>query len=378
MESDASEAWLDAKQMSLEVGMARQDSGAGATGATASSMPAESGEGLTDMPSSGRSSFFDSVRKGASSFASIYALEPHPMWLERRGPVLMFGGLYTFVAVVCILAQHLGFETVRFIYSAMAMFLLLYRMAYYKRKGWLLFFIDLCFVTSEVLVLVMWLIDSAWCSTDFLVSVYLAATGPVAGASFLLNIPLVLHHAEAFESWFLHGTPMWVCSALRWTFHRLPPRRFGTSDLVWLGLSQFYARWVLFYLAFLLAHPWMPRMVAEMEVIMDGFLYADYTSPSERVKAKRQNYPSYFCYTVAYTLGHAVLSLSGFLAAALSYQCHATQVCWIVVVQVGGLILGVQFYINSTRSRPMPGMVAGFGRMLLAWAVVAPTHLLAC
>mmetsp|Transcript_24124 Transcript_24124/g.55711 ORF Transcript_24124/g.55711 Transcript_24124/m.55711 type:complete len:371 (+) Transcript_24124:97-1209(+) len=370
MPADAAEAWLDAEQRSFDV-----DSAAGVTGGTRSTP--EITEGLTDVPTNGRSSYFDSIRKGASSFASIYALEPHPMWLERRGPILMFGGLYSCMAAVCIFSEYIGFKTVRFLYSAVAAFLLLYRLGYYRRKGWLLFFIDLCFVASEALVLAMWLIDSEWCSTDFLISVYLTATGPVAGASFLLNIPLVLHHAEAFESWFMHGTPMWICSALRWTFHRLPTRH-GTADLAWFGFSQFYFRWWLFYVIFLLVHPWMPNVLAEMEVIMDGFLYTDFTSASERVKAKRQSYPSYFCCTVAYTLGHAVLSLSGFFAAALSYQCNLTQVCWLVVVQVGGVILGVQFYINSTRSRPMPGMVAGFGRMLLAWAVLVPTHMLAC
>jgi len=255
---------------------------------------------------------------------------------------------------------------------------LAYRLKYFARRKWLLYFIDFCFVVSILLLCTLWSCHQ-WtmdhiCSDDWLVAMYAAGTGPVAGATFLLQTPLTFHHAEAFMSYFIHATPMWIGYCKRWEWKVLPP--MAISTVMWLGFSRVYLPWALCYVTILLLQPWMPNKFAALETIMDGFVFSEGSTCKERLRRKREGFATFTAKVVAVVLGHALLSAMGFAAAALAFQDWMTQMVWITCVQMNCIASGYYFYSRSVDpSHPSPGFLQGFVRMLCAWCIVLPTYL---
>lgn len=304
---------------------------------------------------------------------SIYALQPDARWLE---PSLAFP-IYAstlLTTIACCLFWEPSFKALRLQYTIVASGLLLYRMYYYARKEWMLFFIDLCFVNSILLLYSLWSCESG-CSREWLLATYIVAQGPVAGATFPLQTPLTLHHPEAFESFFLHASPMWMAYAVRWRWPNLLGPIPPVSELLSVGFWRLYFPWSACYLVFLLLQPFLPDRIAGLETLMDGFILPASTAQS-RLTAKRQEYSKYAFNVMKATILHAVLSGSGFLAAAMAYQYHEVQVVWIFCVLLGCLASGARFYYQSaTPDYVPPGVYRGFRNMGLAWAMVLPTYL---
>ncbi|CAK0819490.1 unnamed protein product [Prorocentrum cordatum] len=111
---------------------------------------------------------------------------------------------------------------------------------------------------------------------------------------------------------------------------------------------------------------------------MDLLLFPSATAEDRRI-GKRQGFRTYAPKVFRCIGLHAVLSLSGFAAAAFSYQCHAVHVVWICCVMIGCIDAGFRFYYECAGvGYKQPGLHFGFVRMAVAWALVLPTYLLAC
>ncbi|CAJ1430282.1 unnamed protein product, partial [Effrenium voratum] len=274
---------------------------------------------------------------------SIYALEPNKKWVQPSLAFVKYGVTMCLTAGLCFLWQP-SFKTLRLVYTLIGAGLLLYRIYYYAYKEWMLYFIDLCFVNSILLIWSLWYCTEGQCSKEWLLAVYMMAQGPVAGATFPLQTPLTLHHPEAFESFFLHASPMWLSYAVRWrwTDALLQPTP-SVGELVSAGLYKLYLPWSISYLSFLLLQPFLPDRLAGLETLMDGFIFPAATK-TLRLQGKRKNYLSFAPTVMAATLAHALLSASGLLAAALAFQHHSVQVAWIACVVLGCLVSGFRFY----------------------------------
>ncbi|CAJ1371218.1 unnamed protein product, partial [Effrenium voratum] len=305
---------------------------------------------------------------------SIYALEPNKKWVQPSLAFVKYGVTMCLTAGLCFLWQP-SFKTLRLVYTLIGAGLLLYRIYYYAYKEWMLYFIDLCFVNSILLIWSLWYCTEGQCSKEWLLAVYMMAQGPVAGATFPLQTPLTLHHPEAFESFFLHASPMWLSYAVRWrwTDALLQPTP-SVGELVSAGLYKLYLPWSISYLSFLLLQPFLPDRLAGLETLMDGFIFPAATK-TLRLQGKRKNYLSFAPTVMAATLAHALLSASGLLAAALAFQHHSVQVAWIACVVLGCLVSGFRFYHLCANPELEPaGFYKGFLHMILAWAVVLPTY----
>jgi len=305
---------------------------------------------------------------------SVYALQPDVRWLQPSLAFPLYAATLVSTMALCLLWTP-SFRMLRLQYTLVGMGLLLYRVHYYARKEWMLYFIDLCFVNSILLIWSLWFCESGGCSQDWLLAVYIIAQGPVAGATFPLQTPLTLHHPEAFESFFLHASPMWISYAVRWRW----AESLGPIPSVWsllsAGLLRLYLPWSTIYLVFLLLQPFLPDRIAGLETLMDGFIFPASTTKT-RLAGKRQEYRSYAFNVVKATLLHFVLSTSGTLAAALAYQYHEVQIAWILCVLAGCISSGARFYYQSAHPESVPpGVLRGFRNMGLAWAIVLPTFL---
>ncbi|CAK0819491.1 unnamed protein product [Prorocentrum cordatum] len=168
--------------------------------------------------------------------SSIYALTPDRRWLRPSWAFPLFGAAWVLVMALCCLLEP-SYGLLRLCYTVVAVCLLLYRVRYYARKEWILYFIDLCFVNSILLVWSLWSCTENRCSPEWRWAVFIVATGPVAGAVFPLQTPLTLHHPEGFESFFLHASPMWMCYAVRWRWWggEAPP---GVGPLLWASAAR--------------------------------------------------------------------------------------------------------------------------------------------
>lgn len=306
---------------------------------------------------------------------SVYALTPDKRWLHPTWAFPFLAIAWCSHFATCFLLNP-TFAQLRLFYTVVSVVLLLYRVRYYAHKEWLLFFIDLCYVGSVALLWSLWFCDNGACSKEWLFAVYIVVQGPVAGATFPLQTPLTLHHPEAFESFFLHAGPMWISYAVRWRwvhFDYIP----HVGELVWSGFRLIYLPWVVAYLAFLLAQPFLPDVIAGAETLPDGFIFPSATRDQRLQGKSGDNYPSYAFKACAAVTLHAVLSCSGFLAAALAYQNHTVQLVWIFCVLTGAIFAGARFYYKSLHPEYVPpGVLYGFVRMGLAWAVVGPTYII--
>ncbi|CAK9039737.1 Glycerophosphocholine acyltransferase 1 [Durusdinium trenchii] len=303
---------------------------------------------------------------------SIYALTPDRRWLRPSWAFPLYAAALGLTLLLCFVWQP-SYELLRLQYTFVGVGLLLYRVYYYAHKERILYFIDLCFVSSIFLIWSLWFCTDGRCSQEWLWAVYLVAQGPVAGATFPLQTPLTLHHPEAFESFFLHASPMWISYAVRWRwagFETIP----SVGQLVAAAFWKIFFPWFIAYLIFLLVQPFLPDKIAGYETLVDGLILPSLTT-EQRLNAKRQKYSSYAKGVLMATSLHAVLSSSGFLAAALAFQYHEVQIVWILCVFMGCLISGARFYYQSAHPQYVaPGQLQGFINMSIAWAFVLPTY----
>lgn len=306
--------------------------------------------------------------------ASIYALSPDKVWLyaNHKWAYMIFSNLaFVFLAACCFFTPT--FEHLRLCYTLVALSLLAYRFQLYWKKKWCGFFIELCYVISFFLIASLWICPNGVCSEDWELGVFVVAQGAVAGSTFPLQMGVGLHHPEAFETFFLHNSPMWVCYAIRWR-HMLPlPSNTGLGHCVWCGFKV-YMLWVMFYWPFLMLQPHLPDIIAGAETLPDGFIYPDVTR-EERIKKKRGNYKNWAIEASKGLAAHCALSMSGFLAAGMTFQYHKVQVIWIFAVLAGCADVSISFYKRSQDATlPAPSMMVGLKRMGLAWALLIPTY----
>lgn len=316
----------------------------------------------------------DRVQKKLTTMMSVYALDAHEKWVQLSMAYPVFLTAYTGLMIICLFANVDEVLVMR-IYSALAVAGLLYRVRYYLRRRWILYFIDLCFMGTIVLIITLAMCHFETCSQYWLRAVYIICTGPIPGSTFMLQLPLTFHHPEAFESFFLHATPMWLsyCRRWKWNVFNVDPMP-SIGELVWDGMVDFYIPWVLPYIIFLLIQPFLPCTLASYQTLMDLFVEEEGIAGEQRLMHKKENYVPYYTKIMGFTIGHAVLSASGALAGALSFQSWHANVLWIVGVQIQGMISGYYFYAKSAGINVQkPAFIVGFMRMGVAWLFMVPT-----
>lgn len=131
-------------------------------------------------------------REGAGAVPAAY--DPHPMWSApsklRYGWTFFAALLVGLVAVIFVGS----FATARVVYTACSLSLLAYRVSYYAERGLLLYCVDLCYWVHLVGLAALWLAELPG---EWALAALASAVGPVGGAVFMLQSPLLLHHPEA-------------------------------------------------------------------------------------------------------------------------------------------------------------------------------------
>lgn len=205
----------------------------------------------------------------------------------------------------------------------------------------------------------------------------MVGAGPVSGGCLLMQIPLMLHHPEAFETFFIHASPSWVLYALRWRLWE-----HGATDvmqLLWAGSSRIYLPWLAAYAAFLLLQPAMPDRLAGYETMLDLWFEPPDLTRDARMAKRRQGFQTHALKVLAFVVLHSTLSLNGLVAAALSYQCQTVNAVWICCVIAGCAGNGALFYYLCARSGlTRPGFFFGFVLIGLTWSLFLPVFFLAC
>eukprot|EP00746_Dinoflagellata_sp_MGD_P026766 gnl/MRDRNA2_/MRDRNA2_16310_c0_seq1.p1 gnl/MRDRNA2_/MRDRNA2_16310_c0~~gnl/MRDRNA2_/MRDRNA2_16310_c0_seq1.p1 ORF type:complete len:330 (+),score=26.92 gnl/MRDRNA2_/MRDRNA2_16310_c0_seq1:70-1059(+) len=313
------------------------------------------------------------AEKSLKRAQSVYALTPHTKWLAPTWAFPFFA-LVLLSTIVGLFFIDLSFETTRLGYTIIAVSLLIYRFVYYTYKQWLLYFIDLCYASTYALLASLWLCPSLGCSNEWQMAIFTVAQGAVAGAVFPLQTPLALHHPEAFESFYLHVSPMWVCYAVRWRFSTISTVP-GAFELAVNAFQRFYLPWFIPYFIFLLLQPKLPECIAGLETLPDCQLRPG-ASHEERLELKRGHYVKVAKENFMAVSAHAVLSFSGFLAAGLAYQYHSVQVMWICCIMLTCIEAGYQFYcVSYDPNLPGNTIQRGFMKMGLAWVMLLASYM---
>jgi len=200
----------------------------------------------------------------------------------------------------------------------------------------------------------------------------------VGGATFLLRTPMLIHHPEAFESFFLHVVPMWASFSLRWNWgetlfsssssSRLP----STLQIVYLGFTKVYLPWVLFYGTFLSLQPYLPY-VNDMETLFDWYAYGG------KPDVRDDPWHLWLIKVWAYCSIHGIMATQGLLAAALSFRSQRVHMVWIICVIIGCMSTGISFYkaslVDNMEVNPENKLLTGFRDCGIAWICVLCAYL---
>ena len=119
-----------------------------------------------------------------------------------------------------------------------------------------------------------------------------------------------MHHAEAFESHFLHNAGMWLGYAMRWRLMSdatsSKAATLGVGTLVGVGLKKVYIPWAIGYLAFLLVKPYLP-VISNYETLFDWYVAGAGGSKASGPEPFLQ----YWWKPTAYILAHMLLATEG-------------------------------------------------------------------
>eukprot|EP00466_Bigelowiella_natans_P006495 jgi/Bigna1/88124/estExt_fgenesh1_pg.C_280120 len=227
---------------------------------------------------------------------------------------------------------------------------------------------------------------------------------------------MLIHHPEAFESFFLHVVPMWASFSLRWNWgetlfsssssSRLP----STLQIVYLGFTKVYLPWVLFYGTFLSLQPYLPY-VNDMETLFDWYAYGGKPDVRDdpwhlwlikRITAEtthagvgksvvaamvsvlslalNDNIAPFLAPSVwAYCSIHGIMATQGLLAAALSFRSQRVHMVWIICVIIGCMSTGISFYkaslVDNMEVNPENKLLTGFRDCGIAWICVLCAYL---
>mmetsp|Transcript_20109 Transcript_20109/g.39064 ORF Transcript_20109/g.39064 Transcript_20109/m.39064 type:complete len:301 (-) Transcript_20109:516-1418(-) len=292
----------------------------------------------------------------------------------------MFSYLFfVLTAVIAMITYSADLDTLRLAFTVAALSLLGYRLVYYAHRKMLLYVLDLCYWVHACGLFALWFtpVEEANLPKGWMVAVYASAVGPVGGASFMLQQPLLIHHPEAFESFFLHVVPMWVAYAIRWRIgvHHLPPE-LPIYTIIHDGFSEVYLPWAVFYCLFLIVKPYVP-IISKHETLFDwytGSVSGVATEPA--VDRGRPPFLRYAWKPVAYIILHGLFALEGYCAAALCYQYEAVNLAWLAATFLGTVKCSYHFYRASADSSYKPGnkLASGLKDSAGAWILLLPIY----
>jgi len=312
------------------------------------------------------------VRKEASVWG------PDIRWTEPTKYTALFFAMTIGMAVAVL---HGNFEVLRVVFTVMALSLLAYRFFFYSKQSLLLYMFDLCYWVHISVVYALWFGSSGdresalWYSF----AIFTSTVGPVGGASFMLQTPFLLHHPEAFESFFLHVMPMWVSYAVRWRLkaHLVDSWQPFTS-ILWVGAIHVYLPWAIFMVTLLIVKPWLP-VVSQYQTLFDWYTGSVSTESKPSVaheKAPKPQFLSYAWKPVAYILMHGLFSLEGYAAAAMCFQYEAVNILWLMLVFVGNVKCAYVFYRSC--ADPSYGqhnkLAGGLLDSAVSWSLMLPLY----
>mmetsp|Transcript_15487 Transcript_15487/g.48055 ORF Transcript_15487/g.48055 Transcript_15487/m.48055 type:complete len:409 (+) Transcript_15487:184-1410(+) len=314
---------------------------------------------------------------------SIVPWDPHPKWsaapaASTRSGVYPGWRFFALLLVGLVVVIFEGsFETVRLFYTTCSLSLMAYRLKYYADRGLLLYALDFCYWVHFVGLAALWFADLP---SDWATAALVSAVGPVGGAVFMLQSPLLLHHPEAFEGFFLHVVPCWVAYVVRWrVMPSLAPELLPVGATIGLGFWKVYVPWGISHLLFLLVKPYTP--LAKYEMLFDWYVGSVASGDNSSARGKgakaHDSFLSYAWKPTAYIAVHALLSLEGYAAAALSLRREACFLAWVSLIFALNIKTAFDFYRAGTDPDYSPGnkFVNGLRDSALSWCVILPLFL---
>ena len=221
----------------------------------------------------------------------------------------------------------------------------------------------------------MWFADLP---SEWAIAALASAVGPVGGAVFMLQSPLLLHHPEAFMAFFLHVVPCWVAYVVRWRV--MPPLAPELLPLtVWMPFRKVYLPWAAVHLTILLVKPYSP--LSKYEMLFDWYTgsVAGVDGTGGRGKAAKKHAPPFASYAwkpVAYIAAHALFSVEGYCAAALSLRYEAVMLVWVSLIFISNINSAFNFYRASVDESYSPGnkLISGLRDSAVSWVIILPLY----
>eukprot|EP00948_MAST-09A_sp_MAST-9A-sp1_P001749 g1749.t1 len=302
-----------------------------------------------------------------------------PAWLPSATNwyyYLFFSFLLCGTYMMCFVTSP-SFTSIRLMYTCISVSFLLARIYNYYESGYLLYMVDLCYFNQYLTLYALW--NYKVLSPEMLGAIYCVSNGPVAGATFMLQTGLELHHPEVFHSFWLHVCPMWITYAIRWRWADRQEHSIAfwrKRDMIWNAMTMVYTRWAFGYLLFLNLHPHIP-IVKNYETLFDW-----YVSGGQYNASLTRNDPPliWFGKTFIYICIHCFMGLQGVCAAVMCFKYERCHFMWIFIVLCGTIQQGLVFYENSANpehpiNQGNPA-IDGLKKTVIAWCFLLPTYLL--
>ena len=146
-----------------------------------------------------------------------------------------------------------------------------------------------------------------------------------------------------------------------------------------MPFRKVYLPWAAVHLTILLVKPYSP--LSKYEMLFDWYTgsVAGVDGTGGRGKAAKKHAPPFASYAwkpVAYIAAHALFSVEGYCAAALSLRYEAVMLVWVSLIFVSNINSAFNFYRASVDESysPCNKLISGLRDSAVSWAIILPLY----
>ena len=208
------------------------------------------------------------------------------------------------------------------------------RMIAYALIGWTWYLLDYCVVLNCALVAFFW--HSSSSSTPTASAIMIVATSTLPGFNMVLKGKLMLHHWEAFSSFWIHVAVAWLMYILRCGMEYRP--ELDVVSLLAMYSARVYCPWALMHLGLAVLRD---TMHLPFHLSQQPYLLQD-------IVEQILGHPPTFFDKLTFMAGHGCIAHMCALIGCFAYHYVYVHMAWLLFGTAVSILHGAAFYLTCS------------------------------
>jgi len=272
---------------------------------------------------------------------------PNPVFLHSiyDNTRLFWQTVTVITAILCFIQTNWESWGLVIWYATLIIYLFGNKIYFFYTKGWLLYFIDLCYYSMmHALVKAIWRDDVSTRSGH----IFCLINGPVLGSSLVLGQRPGFYDQEVFAGFFLHTLQGWFSFYARQVECIEDGEEVDEVSLFTETFVYYYLPWAGAYYLVILVKPFIPGLKNY------ATLYDDTVNPGKPLGS--DEWKISFLKKSGYMCGHAFASFCGAVAASFAFNNRYVHITYLTTVFMSCLNNEAAFYETSIWNVKRSGM----------------------